>query len=47
MGHKLTLREYAAHAWGQQLEHACVHVCVCMCMRMCVCACACVCVYVW
>ena len=35
MGHKLTLREYAAHAWDQQLEH----VCVCVCVRVCVCVC--------
>ena len=48
MGHKVTLREYAAHAWDQHLEHA--HVCVCMCARECACTCVrvrvCMCVYV-
>ena len=41
MGHKLTLREYAAHAWDQQLEHACVRVCACVCMHVRVCVCVC------
>lgn len=34
MGHKVTLREYAAHAWDR--AYVCVSVCARACVRACV-----------